>query len=76
MDTSDSSATTKSTLIRVLDELSLDCLSEVLDFALFVKARQMRQSRSLESQYPLHGTVVHYDDPFTPVAQLDWEASE
>jgi hypothetical protein len=38
-------------------------------------SEQATQERhSPESQYPLRGTVVHYDDPFTPVAQSDWEA--
>ena len=80
-----SSATIKGTLLRVLDDLAVNRLSEVLDFALFVKARQAQQRdaasgqsvqerHALESQYPLHGAIVHYDDPFAPVAQSDWEA--
>ncbi|MEA3396311.1 MAG: hypothetical protein U9R05_02505 [Chloroflexota bacterium] len=24
--------------------------------------------------YPLHGTVLRYDDPFAPVAESEWEA--
>ena len=24
--------------------------------------------------YPLHGTVLRYDDPFAPVAESAWEA--
>ncbi|MBN1891005.1 MAG: hypothetical protein JW850_23615 [Thermoflexales bacterium] len=27
-----------------------------------------------ELQYPLRGTVLRYDDPFAPVAEMDWEA--
>ena len=51
---------------------------ETLDIAerrwLGIREAQFSQpSCSLESQYPLQGTVVRYDDPFTPVAQLDWE---
>jgi hypothetical protein len=77
----------KDTLLQVLNELSTDHLAEVLDFALFVKARQAQQPdtdttseqsaqerHSPKSRYPLHSTVVHYDDPFMPVAQSDWEA--
>ena|GEM_PF-6484736 len=41
-----STANTKETLIDVLDELSEDRMSEILDFALFLKGRQTRESSS------------------------------
>lgn len=27
------------------------------------------------NRYPLRGTVVHYDRPFEPVAQEEWDAA-
>jgi hypothetical protein len=28
-----------------------------------------------QNKYPLRGTPIQYDDPTTPVADADWEAS-
>jgi hypothetical protein len=71
------------TILGVLEGLSPDRRIEVLEFALFIKMRQARQSsgeraeseQPLEhnSRYPLHGTVLRYDEPFAPVAQTHWE---
>ena len=36
--------------------------------------QSVQERHALESQYPLYGTIVRYDDPFAPVAQSDWEA--
>ena len=30
-------------------------------------------SQATKSRYPLRGKVVRYDDPFSPVAESDWE---
>lgn len=30
-------------------------------------------SQTAKTRYPLHGKVVRYDDPFSPVAESDWE---
>lgn len=29
---------------------------------------------SVDDSCPLRGTVLHYDDPFAPVAESEWEA--
>jgi hypothetical protein len=31
-------------------------------------------SRPAPPAHPLQGTVLHYDQPTTPVAETDWEA--
>jgi hypothetical protein len=72
----------KDALIRVLDELPTEHMVEVLDFALFLQTRQSPGWKnademirlSTQAEYPLRGAVLHYDEPFAPVAESDWEA--
>jgi hypothetical protein len=72
----------KDTLIRVLDELPTERMIEVLDFARFLQTRQapVRKSAdemirlSTQTECPLRGAVLRYDEPFAPVAESDWEA--
>lgn len=74
----------KERLSGILDELSPEQRQNVLDFALFLKTQQVgRDSQDSvavkakperDSSYPLRGTVLRYVDPFTPIAQEDWEA--
>jgi hypothetical protein len=90
MATDISPATIKDALIRVVDELSPERMTELLEFALFIKARQMerpfyfdpgiekllsqQQADLAQSPFPLQGSVIRYDDPFAPVAEADWES--
>jgi hypothetical protein len=71
----------KDILIRVLDELPTEHMVEVLDFARFLQTRQAPVKNademirlSTQSEYPLRGVVLRYDEPFAPVAESDWEA--
>ncbi|GEM_PF-1476693 len=79
----------KKALIGVVDELPPERITELLEFALFMKARQMKQFFQIDAYiekfispqqinifqpvYPLHGSVIFYDDPFASVAESDWE---
>lgn len=70
---------TKSALLEVAEQLSAERLSEVLDFALFVRARQQAYtitdvSASNDTPYPLKDSVIRYEAPFDPVASEDWES--
>lgn len=71
----------KEKLMQVVEQLPADRRVEVLDFALFVRTLGGRQGGGVDSGSgvsqpcdPLHGMVVHYEDPFEPVAEADWEA--
>ncbi|MCP4607550.1 MAG: hypothetical protein GY845_02385 [Planctomycetes bacterium] len=79
----------KEAIIQVVDELSPERRTELLEFALFIKARQQQpiqlkadmeklisQLQAKEAQPPqlLHNSVLRYDDPFAPVAEADWES--
>ncbi len=44
----------KTTLMQVIDELSVERVAEVLDFALFVKARQAQQRHSESATQAVH----------------------
>lgn len=73
----------KEALMRVMDELSPERRMELLEFALFLKARQLQQPVQLELELeklmsslpgdisqtpnPLEGSVIRYDGPFDPV---------
>jgi len=75
--------------LNIIDELPLERILELLEFALFMKARHMKQPFQAEAYlekfispspinapttvYPLQGTVIFYHDPFVPVAESDWE---
>jgi hypothetical protein len=87
--TDDSQVKVKEALMQVFDRLSTERKVEVLEFALFMRARERQESfaksagiedvtsqlrpDSSPSAHPLHGSVLHYDDPFSPVAIADWE---
>lgn len=89
MTTNDSQLKVKESLIQVFDELSAERKVEVLEFALFMRAREIHQPFYMnadmddlisqlqpapsQSSYPLQGSVLYYDDPFEPVAAEDWE---
>ncbi len=81
----------KDAIMQIVDELSPERKAELLEFALFMKARQRQQPiqlqadlekliaqlQSTETTEPpqlLHNSVLQYDDPFTPVAEADWES--
>ncbi len=44
----------------------------------YVKVIVMRvpkpAQQATDAAHPLHGTVLHYDDPFAPVAESEWDA--
>ncbi|GAB4459790.1 MAG: hypothetical protein Kow0031_39640 [Anaerolineae bacterium] len=70
----------KEALIQIFEQLSAERKIEVLDFALFVQARESKgqfdknaEADSTSVSPPLRGSVLHYADPFEPVAVNDWE---
>lgn len=70
--------TVKAALIQIFDQLSAERKIEVLDFTLFVQARESNvpfnknaEQDALSPSPPLRGAVRHYDDPFEPVAPSD-----
>jgi hypothetical protein len=60
--------------IEGLKELSAENQQEVLDFVEFLRHRwQTRSNSPAESEYPLRGTVLRYDEPFEPAVPVnDW----
>lgn len=40
---------------------------------IIILAAQPRAQQT--NRYPLRGTIIHYDRPFEPVAQDDWDAA-
>ena len=86
--TNDSQVKVKEALIQIFDQLSTERKVEVLEFALFMRARDIHQPFFISSDinriiselrpdssssHLLQGSVLHYDDPFEPVATEDWE---
>lgn len=85
--TEDTQIKVKEALIQIFDELSEVRKVEVLEFALFMRTRDSQKMLDLSpeigeliahlqpdsQQHPLQGSVLHYDEPFEPVALQDWE---
>ena len=79
----------KETLNQVFDKLSIERKAEVLEFAVFMWAREVQEPvylsldldhlisqlgpASNQSSRSLQGSVLHYDAPFEPVAVEDWK---
>lgn len=63
-------------IIEGLKELPAENQQEVLDFVEFLRQRwQTRSNSTAESEYPLRGTVLCYDEPFEPAVPVsDWDA--
>jgi hypothetical protein len=53
----------------VLDQLPFPA-GETVEVIILARPAQPKQG----GKYPLRGTLVHYDQPFEPVAEDDWEA--
>ena len=57
---------------------SLVCrpVSLIIEAILQTVKNDMRSTSlpQLTSEHPLRGKVIHYDDPYEPVAAKDWEA--
>lgn len=87
--TNETQTAVKEALIQIFDQLSSERKVEVLELALFMQARESQTSFAKSAggddifsalrpapssfSHPLRGSVLHYDDPFEPVATSDWE---
>ncbi len=64
-----------STVLKQSGTLILEQLPfQVGEYVKVIVMRVPKPARqATDTAYPLHGTVLHYDDPFVPVVESEWD---
>lgn len=66
----------ESDILEKLQGTSIEDRILIIEAILQTVKNDMRSTSlpQMTSEHPLRGKVIHYDDPYEPVAAKDWEA--
>ena len=64
----------ESEILKKIQGTSIEERILIIEAILKTVKKDMRSRQPSCQDQPLHGKVIHYDDPYQPVAADDWEA--
>lgn len=64
----------ESEILKKIQGTSIEERILIIEAILKTVKKDMRSRQPSSQDQPLHGKVIHYDDPYQPVAADDWEA--